>query len=73
MGGLRLDLFYGKNENVTGLDLGVANQTTGKQTGVQLGFANIVDGDMSGVQFGYFGYSGVGGKRKDGRPGFILT
>ncbi|MBT8387148.1 MAG: hypothetical protein KJO12_07020, partial [Ignavibacteria bacterium] len=48
--GFRFNLIYGKNANVTGLDLGLVNQTTGTQTGVQWGGLNLNDGGFKGWQ-----------------------
>ena len=47
--GLRLDLIYGKNANVTGLDWGLVNHDTGD--GLQLGLANFTE-TMHGLQIG---------------------
>jgi len=47
--GFRLSL-YGKNVNVTGLDVGVANYTTGNFLGAQFGVVGISDGDVEGWQ-----------------------
>jgi len=41
--GIRLNLIYTKNANVTGFDMGLVNQTTGSQLGVQWGGVNITD------------------------------
>ena len=35
VGILRIDLIYGKNANVTGLDLGLVNHTTGNQGAIR--------------------------------------
>jgi len=51
--GLRLNLIYGKNLNVTGFDIGLANQTTGRQEGVQFGVVNLTDGGFTGWQDGF--------------------
>ena len=48
--GFRFNLIYGKNANVTGFDLGLANQTTGKEVGVQWGLVNFTDGGFTGWQ-----------------------
>jgi hypothetical protein len=48
--GMRLNLPYGKNRDVRGFDLGIANQATGDLYGAQLGFGGYVEGDVSGVQ-----------------------
>lgn len=49
--GLRLNLIYGRNVSVTGLDLGLVNHTTtGKSMGVQHGLVGLVDSDFVGLQ-----------------------
>lgn len=49
--GLRLNLLYGRNTSVTGIDLGLVNHTTtGKFVGVQWGLVGIVDTDFLGWQ-----------------------
>ncbi len=49
--GVRLNLLYGRNVYVTGLDLGLVNHTTtGKSVGVQFGFVGLVDSDFKGWQ-----------------------
>jgi hypothetical protein len=65
--GFRLNLLYGVNTDVTGLDIGLVNRATGTVKGVQWGLvsmaadftgwqtnwaANIVDGEMVGLQSG---------------------
>ncbi|MCE1188180.1 MAG: hypothetical protein LWX56_03485 [Ignavibacteria bacterium] len=70
--GLRINLLYGKNTNVNGLDWGLVNHTTsgtsfGLQTGFlnldeanfsghQNGFVNVIKGNMSGMQWGVINY-----------------
>lgn len=49
----RFNLIYGKNANVTGFDLGLANHTTGKEVGIQLGVVNLTDGGFTGWQGGF--------------------
>lgn len=49
--GVRLNLLYGRNATVTGLDLGLVNHTTqGESMGVQFGLVGIVDADFVGWQ-----------------------
>jgi hypothetical protein len=49
--GVRLNLIYGKNAYVTGLDLGLVNHCTEGQTlGLQYGLAGYIEGDFSGWQ-----------------------
>lgn len=49
--GVRLNLIYGKNETVIGLDVGIANHTTGLSRGLQYGIVGIA-GDFQGWQAG---------------------
>ena len=48
--GLRLSLLYGKNANMSGIDLGLANITTGDQLGVQWGVVGYNEGNFNGWQ-----------------------
>jgi hypothetical protein len=48
--GFRFNLIYGKNVEVTGLDIGLVNMTTGLETGVQWGGVSITDGGFVGWQ-----------------------
>lgn len=49
--GLRLNLLYGKNNTVVGLDLGLVNQnTSGVSKGYQTGLVGLVDADFMGWQ-----------------------
>jgi hypothetical protein len=49
--GVRLNLIYGRNATVTGLDLGLINHTTsGISQGLQLGVVGFVDSDFVGWQ-----------------------
>jgi hypothetical protein len=52
VGILRIDLIYGKNAGVTGLDVGLINHTTGDEGGLGYGVANIVQGSFTGWQDG---------------------
>jgi hypothetical protein len=72
--GIRLSLIYGKNTSVTGVDLGLINQTTNgesvgwqwgilglnqdKFTGLQSSFVNLTDRYSEGVMFGFYNYAG---------------
>jgi len=49
--GLRMNLLYGKNKNVWGFDLGVANTTEGRVRGFQAGLING-PGDLDGIGVG---------------------
>jgi len=56
--GLRINLLYGVNDEMTGIDLGVINRTTGPTQGLQLGLfpfggINITE-DLHGLQFAGF-------------------
>lgn len=47
----RLNIIYGKNVSVTGLDLGIANHCTGGQSvGLQHGLIGFIEGDFMGWQ-----------------------
>ncbi len=72
--GLRLNLLYGKNTTVKGLDIGFVNHTTsGTSKGWQFGLVGLNDANftgfqdnavnltkekMEGLQFGVFNYAG---------------
>jgi len=59
--GIRLNLIYTKNANVSGLDLGfIYNYTTGNEVGFQSALVSKVDGHLTGVQWSMV--SLVGGK-----------
>ena len=50
--GLRLNLVYGRNASVNGLDIGMFNHITkGVSKGVQFGVLGLVDADFTGLQF----------------------
>jgi len=49
--GFRLNLLYGNNASVTGLDIGIANRTSEKQSvGVQYGILGISERGFKGFQ-----------------------
>ena len=49
--GFRLNLLYGRNASVQGLDVGLVNHTTkGLSKGVQFGLFGMVDSDFTGLQ-----------------------
>lgn len=49
--GVRLNLIYGRNVSLTGIDFGLVNHLTGKKsTGVQWGLVGLNDGDFTGWQ-----------------------
>jgi hypothetical protein len=57
--GLRLGVFYTRNENMTGLDVGgLFSQTLGDMTGLQIGGANMTEGEVDGVQVGVVSSAG---------------
>lgn len=74
--GVRLNLIYGRNISVTGLDWGLVNHTTsGVSKGVQWGclslmesdfvgwqnsWVNVTRGDFEGFQWGMFNYANHG-------------
>ena len=60
--GFRLDLLYGVNQDVLGLDLGLVNRTLGDQTGLQLGLANITHGSFVGLRSGAVNMAGGGSR-----------
>ena len=50
--GLRINLLYGRNAAITGLDWGLINHTTtGKSMGIQLGLVGLSDSDFMGWQY----------------------
>jgi hypothetical protein len=48
--GFRLNI-YGRNQNVTGVDIGLAHETKGNFRGISFGLMNIVHGEGRGLQF----------------------
>ncbi len=49
--GVRLSLLYGRNTNVSGIDLGLVNHcTSGRSEGLQWGLVGLVDADFTGFQ-----------------------
>ena len=74
--GIRLNLLYGRNVSVTGVDLGLVNHCTGGVSkgfqhglvsivetdfvGWQNSFVNINRGDFEGLQWGFMNYAGHG-------------
>ncbi len=50
--GLRLDLLYGRCQNLYGLDLGLVNHTVSQEVGLAAGLVNITQGKFSGLQVG---------------------
>lgn len=71
--GIRINLIYGKNRNVTGFDWGFVNFTSSDQLGIQWGgvgytegnfngwqnnFVSITKGRFTGLQSGFVSYNG---------------
>lgn len=72
--GIRLNIIYGRNTKLTGLDIGFVNHlTSGHSKGIQFGFVGIIEEDFTGwmdnsvnyvkgraegLQFGFFNYGG---------------
>lgn len=55
--GLRISLLYGRNANVSGLDIGLITHTTsGKSMGINWGGVNLSDADFTGLQGGWVNY-----------------
>ena len=51
--GFRLNLIYGQNTQVVGLDIGLINRnTSGVSQGLQYGLVNLVEADFKGWQHG---------------------
>jgi len=51
--GVRLNLFYGVNEDMNGVDAGFINQTNGTQRGAQWGIVNIGKENFYGFRYGW--------------------
>lgn len=51
--GLRINLIYGRNSNLRGLDVGLVNDVPGVVEGFQCGIGNLA-GDLNGLQIGCF-------------------
>ena len=49
----RFSILYGRNVDLTGLDLSLVGRNTGSVTGVALAAIGMVDGDFTGWQGGY--------------------
>jgi len=59
--GVRWNLFYGVNQDVHGLDIGLANNAKGQVRGLQFGLVSLAGKDMDGWQAGWL-INRVGGK-----------
>jgi len=55
--GLRLGGLFGYNEEVIGVDLGLAEVTTGNAYALQVGAVNVVHGEAAGLQVGAISYN----------------
>lgn len=51
--GVRLNILYGRNTFMTGLDYGLVNHTTRDFLGVGIGLVNLTDGDVTGLHSGF--------------------
>ena len=70
--GLRINLLYGKNTSVTGLDWGLVNHSTsGVSKGVQFGIVGIVEADFMGWQDNFVNITN--GKFEGLQWGFVNT
>jgi len=56
--GLRLNCIFGCNENVKGIDIGLAGAATGVEQGIQCGLVDVVYGDAAGLQVAGLSYNG---------------
>lgn len=50
--GLRIDLLYGRCQDMYGLDLGLVNHTVGLELGLALGLVNYSEDRVVGIQIG---------------------
>lgn len=50
--GLRMNLLYGRCQNLYGLDLGLVNHAVGREVGLEIGLVNLVDDKFIGLQLG---------------------
>jgi hypothetical protein len=56
--GVRIDLIYGRNTTVKGLDWGFINHTTsGTSLGIGLGVVNLTDANFTGLQYGWVNWT----------------
>lgn len=51
--GVRLNILYGRNASVTGLDVGLINTTTREFLGLQVGIVGVSQGSFTGVQYNW--------------------
>jgi len=52
--GFRWDIFYGVNDDLQGVDIGMVNKSLGNAHGLELGAVNLVDKGFGGFQFSLF-------------------
>jgi hypothetical protein len=69
--GFRLNLLYGENKDVHGVDWGFVNHTTGSFSGFEFGVVNLVKKDAKGAQFGFF--NNVDGDFKGYQGAFLAS
>jgi hypothetical protein len=50
--GLRLNILYGRCQNLYGLDVGLVNHTVGKGVGLAVGLVNYTEKSFTGLQVG---------------------
>lgn len=50
--GFRLNLLYGRCQDMTGLDVGLVNHTVGSELGMGIGLVNYVEENFTGLQIG---------------------
>jgi hypothetical protein len=55
--GVRLNLIYGVNAEMVGLDVGIANRTTGDCKALQYGIVGLVEGKFTGWQDNFINVS----------------
>lgn len=56
--GLRLNLIYGRNRSIQGIDIGFVNRlTSGQSRGLQTGLMGMVDTDFCGAQLNAFNFT----------------
>jgi hypothetical protein len=68
IGGVRLNLLYGRNAVVNGLDVGLINRTTEISRGVQFGVVGLAE-DFQGIQ--YHAVSIANGKFEGWQLGYV--
>jgi hypothetical protein len=50
--GVRINLLYGRCQNLYGLDVGLVNHTVGKEVGLAVGLVNYTEQRFTGLQIG---------------------